>query len=269
MSYDEEMEMYEKMQQDKNAQFSNESLKIEDYYINLLSKEYHGEFVQVLESIQSDLKLFHTNLVYMEKIVHFINEEFKSNGVFPWDLTFLNLFITNTVDSMILTTYKLVLDNANLASKKNGGLSYLKALVNSKHLNTEETKNIIRNKLREVKPLFKEFERISDQNSIGLLRNSKIAHYDIGKQEEIERVKVDLNTFLDIYNLSVKIFEILSLKYFERESIFNNTMINIHSFKKIICQNAQINNPNPFAQLDIEGYFAYLRQNFVDALSTK
>lgn len=267
MSYDEEIAMYEKMQQDRDMQFFNENSKIEDYYENLLSNEYHSDFVQVLKSIQHELKVFHANFVYIEKIVNFIKNDFKTEGVFPWDLTFLNLFITNTVNSMILSTYKLVLEDAKLDSRKNGGLRYLQILMNRKHLNNDESTIIIRNKLKEVKPLFKESNKLCTQNNISLLRNSKIAHYDISKQEEIEKIKIDLYIFQDIFNLSVEIFEILSLKYFERESVFNNTMIKTHSFKNFICQTALFNNPNPSAQLDIEGYFAYLRQNFISALS--
>lgn len=253
----------------KEEHFIAESSTISDYYKNILLEKYHAEFEQILESIQHDLKLFHTNLVYTEKILNFINIEFETEVFFLQDLAFLQLFITNTVSSMILTTYKLVLDTANIQSKKNGGLSYLKSLINTKMLDDKVTKETIRNKLREVKPLFKEYESLSKLGNIDILRNSKIAHYDIGKQDEIKKIKVDLDTLLKIYNISVDIFEILSLKYFERNSSFNYKMIEIHSFKKFVCQSAMMNNPNPFSQLDLDSYFSYLRRNFVSSLSNK
>lgn len=269
MFYDEEIEMamYEKMKENQEVLFITENSTIPDYYKNVLLEDYHAEFEQILKSVQHDLKLFHTNLVYTEKILNFINTEFITEGAFPQDLAFLHLFITNTVDAMILTTYKLVLDNANIKSKKNGGLSYLKSLINTKKLDDELTTKTIRNKLKEVRPLFKNYETLCNQGNIDVLRNSKIAHYDIGRQEEIK--KVDWDTLLKIYNVSVDIFEILSLKHFERRSTFDYKMIEIHSFKNYVCQNVMLNNPNGSTQLDVDGYFSYLRRNFISSLSNK
>lgn len=244
-----------------------EGLKSPYYYKNILLEEYHAEFEKILKSIQHDLKLFHKNLIYTKKIFDFINVEFKNEGIFPQELIFLQLFITNTVDSMILTTYKLALDNANIQTKKNGGLSYLKSLINTKMLNDKVTKENSHKKLKEVKPLFKKYESLSKEGKIDVLRNSKIAHYDIGKQEELKQIRVNLETLQKIYNVSVQIFEILSLKYFEYNSTFDYMMIESNSFEKFICQNAMMNNPNPHAQLDIDNYFMYLRQKFISQLS--
>lgn len=265
----EEIKTYLKIEEDKEKNFINDNSKIDDYYKNILIEESHTQFEQVLESIQYDLKMFHTNLVYTEKIINFINEDFKIKGVFPQDLIFLNLFITNAVTSMILTTHKFALDKENVEKKRNGGLSYLRSLVNVQSINNLETKKIANGKTREVKLLFNKYEQLSKQGNISLLRNSKIVHYDVGKQDELENLKVDLNTLLDIYNVSVEIFEILSLKYFERISSFNHKMIKLHSFKNFICQNITMYNPNPAAQLDIERYFVFLRKNFVNSLLEK
>lgn len=251
----------------EEKQFIIDSLTIQDYYKNVLIEEYHAEFEQIVESISYDLKIFHTNLVYLEKILDFINTEFKTEGVFPQDLIFLNLFITNTVNSMILITHKLVLDKADLQNKKNSGLHYLKVLIEKKMVDDEKIKMEIHEKLKIVKPLFQEYKRLSDLGNINILRNSKIAHDDIGKHEEINALKVDIGTFVKIHKFASDIFEILSLQYFERKSTFNSKMIQHHTFKKFVCQNVMMNNPNPSAQLDIDAYFACLRRNFVNSLT--
>lgn len=45
------------------------------------------------------------------------------------DLMFLNQFLTNTFDPLVLTVSKLVFDHAKIQDKKNGCLNYLKSYI--------------------------------------------------------------------------------------------------------------------------------------------
>lgn len=243
-----------------------------DYYKNILPANYYDDFEKVVEIIKNELILFHKNLVYTEKIIDFINLEFKENGVFPTDLYFLILFTENTINSMILTTHKLAFEKADIKNKKNVGLAYLNTLISISIKEFDETSNIkinTRKKLKETKELFRKLEKLEDKENIHLLRNSNIAHIDLSAQENIKTLKIDFDTLSKAYNISVEIFEILSLKFYELENSFSKKMIDIHSFKNHVCQNPWMNNPNPYAKLDIENYFAMLRKNFINNLTLK
>lgn len=262
------LDEYMWLDRQKNDDFNRENANIPGYYKNILAEENQLEFEQILNYIQKLLKQFDTNLIYSEKIVKFINEEFNVHGAFPMDLMFLNQFLINAIDTMILTASKLVFDHAKIRDKKNGGLNYLKSYI-GQHRKVEQY-DTINPILKEVKPLFRQCNELGTQANIEVFRNSKIAHYDIDKEDEVKRLKIDLEILKAIYISCSQIFEKLSLKYFERISIFDDKMINKHhDFQKHVCENLLMHNPNPFAQTDLDCFLDVLRNNFIDNLKTK
>ena len=241
--------------------FEEENRNIKEYYKNILESKDIDEYVQILEFLQCQLKNFNTNLVYCEKIIAFINNEFKEKGLYPTQLIFLEQFLSNATDSMILTISKLYLDDCDMRKKKNCGIRYLQSYLNDKLSDT--AKQSLRPTLREAGTLIKKVKSKSIQ--MGELRNSLIAHHDIQSAEKVMKIRLQIDDFNYIFDLSVRILELLSLKYFERKSIFNSEYIKIHGYKVALCQNIWMHNTNPYGKTDLDLFLDILRSYFIDS----
>lgn len=243
--------------------FDEESKNIRDYYKNLLDAKDADEFVQILEFLQSEIQKFDINLVYCEKIIAFINNEFKEKGVYPNHLIFFEQFLANATDSMILTISKLFLDSCDIGKKKNCGICYLQSFLNKKLSHTAKQSLPLQPTLREVSTLIKKVKSKSIQ--IGELRKSLIAHKDINNAEKVLKIRLQLDDFISIFDLSVRILELLSLKYFERKSIFNSEYIKTHGYKVALCQNIWMHNSNPYGKTDLDLFFDLVRSYFINS----
>ena len=108
---------------------------------------------------------------------------------------------------------KFFLDNPDIEKKKNCGIQYLKLFV-EKNLKNDE-KAVIQEKLKDVRNKIKEGKKIAKK--IQSMRNSLIAHYDIEKIEYVKQIRMNIEEFETIFNLSCEILELLSLYYFHFE----------------------------------------------------
>lgn len=236
------------------------------FYKRIFVEEKISEFDIMLDIISSELKNYDINITYCEKIINFINNEFSKNGVFPTDLIFIKQFLLNASWVMILTITKLYCSNVNLDKKDNFGFYYLKTFVNKNCINDSNVKQKINKMLGgDVKSLLKQVK--VKMNNMEEIRNKLIAHYDIKQIEDIKKIKLDLQVFKDIYEDSVRIFEILSLNKYNRDTN-SRKLIKAQGFKSIICQMSWMHNPNPSSILDIDRYFDSLRKNFINNLKT-
>ena len=166
-----------------------ESKKNPNYYKNLLDSNDFNEFEEILEFLKEELRNYYVNLEYSEKIIRFIENEFSIDRVFPTQLIFIKQFLNNAFDSMVLSIYKLYFDRGNIVKKTNCGIKYLQTFLNKKLLQTEESQRAI---LRKAGKKIKETQTLGD--NIVKIRNSRIAHCDIGKKSEVEKIVLQIET---------------------------------------------------------------------------
>ena len=167
--------------------------------------------------------------------------------------------VDNTVDSMILAICKMFLNAPDTGKKKNCGISYLQSYI-GKNL-SRDNREIVQEKLRDAGDKIKKVKKIADK--LESLRNSLIAHFDIKKIESVKEIKMGIEEFESVFDLSCEILELLSMKYFLYENKFSHEMIDIHGFKSFVCQNPLLHNPNPMGKTDLDIYFDALRKDFV------
>ena len=116
--------------------------------------------------------------------------------------------MNNTVDSMILAICKMFLDAPDTGKKKNCGISYLQSYI-GKNLSRDNRK-IVQEKLRDAGDKIKKVKKIADK--LESLRNSLIAHFDIKKIESVKEIKMGIEEFESVFDLSCEILELLSMK---------------------------------------------------------
>ena len=223
------------------------------YYKNILEPQQYETFEKMVEFIRRELVRFYTNIIYVEKILSFMHE-FNEKGAFPLDLSFLNRYLDTAMSEMILVQTKLF-SNANTQKQDNFGFDYLKAFIarNSKDKNVNTLLGgKVREKIKKGKEKCKKLENI---------RNGMLAHYDVKTVQEGINDVVNLEDLKYMFDLSAELLEMLSLYYFERQSIFNLEMIEIHGFKKVFCQNFLIDN---CMSTDLDRSLNLLRRNFID-----
>ena len=239
--------------------FDNLRNKQQDYYKNLFEEKYYEEYENILCLIRNELKLYDMNLAYCKKIVDFLTNEFEKKGIYITQTIFLRNYLNNTVDSMILVICKMFLDAPDTGKKKNCGIRYLQSYIGM-NLNSDN-REIVREKLREAGDKVKEVKKIVEK--LEDLRNSLIAHFDIEKIDSVKQIKMGIEEFESVFELSCEILELLSMKYFLYENRFSYGMIDIHGFKSFVCQNPLLHNPNPMGKTDLDIYFDALRKDFV------
>ncbi|WP_127533352.1 hypothetical protein [Paenibacillus kobensis] len=237
------------------------SSKIDLFYKNIMSVEKQKEFERMTDLIRDELHVFGVNLFYCRKIMNFIDGEFSQKGVFPTDLFFIKQFVHNSFFVLILTSEKLFAE-ANLSKKKNFGFDYLKNQI-SNSCSSNEIRSSIQGLFGgEFRERMKQGRRLRAE--IKDLRDSYIAHYDIYEIEHIKKVALEL--FEKIYEISVEIFESISLYRFERLNITYKNLIKIHGFKKTVCENALIHEKK---HTDIDSFLDVLRKKFKENLQTR
>lgn len=229
------------------------------YYKKLFDERYYGEYENILCLIRNELKLYDMNLIYCRKIVDFLTNEFEEKGVYITQTIFLKNYLNNAVDSMILTICKMFLDNPDTGKKKNCGMKYLQSYIgtNLKNDDREAVHEELRKASDKIKAVTKIAVKLKD------LRNSLIAHFDIEEIETVKQIKMGIEEFESVFELSCEILELLSMKYFLYENRFSYEMINIHGFKSFVCQNPLLHNPNPMARTDLDIFFDILRKDFI------
>ncbi|MNW32991.1 hypothetical protein D3C74_99440 [compost metagenome] len=247
--------MWNKITEVTHNQYSE---KQDLYYKNTLIVEQHRKFEEMTDLLQTELKIFDINLFYCEKLIHFIDNELSQNHlVFHMNLPFIQQFINNSFFVMILTSTKLF---STVKQDKNFGFDFFKNFINQSCNKSDEhivqslrkvSGGEVRGLINVGKVLCKEIENI---------RNYYVAHYDIGKVEQIRKIKLDLKLFNEIYNVSVKIFEILSLKRFHRLDTAYSKLIKFQGFEKIVCQNYLLRGKG---LSDIDIYLDHLRKNYL------
>lgn len=243
----------------QNYYFDNLRYKQEDYYKNLFEEKYYEEYEGILCLIRNELKIYDMNLVYCKKIIDFLTNEFEKKGIYITQTIFLRNYLNNTVDSMILAICKMFLDAPDTGKKKNCGISYLQSYI-GKNLSRDNRK-IVQEKLRDAGDKIKKVKKIADK--LESLRNSLIAHFDIKEIESVKEIKMGIEEFESVFDLSCEILELLSMKYFLYENKFSHEMIDIHGFKSFVCQDPLLHNPNPMGKTDLDIYFDALRKDFV------
>ena len=95
-----------------------------------------------------------------------------------------------------------------------------------------DNREIVREKLREAGDKVKEVKKIVEK--LEDLRNSLIAHFDIEKIDSVKQIKMGIEEFESVFELSCEILELLSMKYFLYENRFSYGMIDIHGFKSFV-----------------------------------
>ena len=126
---------------------------------------------------------------------------------------------------------------------------------------SRDNREIVQEKLRDAGDKIKKVKKIADK--LESLRNSLIAHFDIKKIESVKEIKMGIEEFENVFDLSCEILELLSMKYFLYENKFSHEMIDIHGFKSFVCQNPLLHNPTPMGKTDLDIYFDALRKDFV------
>ncbi|NGT59124.1 hypothetical protein G6Z15_14910 [Clostridium perfringens] len=236
--------------------FNEYSKKIPMYYKNLMKNETQSKFEEMVDLIQRELTSYHTKLVYCKKITDFLNEEFAKDGVILTHTNFLCQYLNTAISEMILVSTKLFADT-NTNKNINFGFYYLKDFIAKNCNKNVEVRALLggelRNMIKEGKDKCIELVKI---------RNALIAHYDIEKVNEVKNIKVSYEKLSELYELSVKILQKLSLYRFDRLSCTYTELISLHGFKSVVCQNYWTNNSN----LDIDIYFSALRKYFITDL---
>ena len=147
------------------------SSNISFYYKNILQEGCYETFEKMLEFIRSELVRYHSNILYIKKIVSFMNE-FNEKGIFPLDLQFLNRYLDTAFSEMILVQTKLF-SNANTKKQDNFGFDYLKAFI-SKYAKDERVNELLGGKTRKkIKSAKDKCKKLED------IRNGMLAHYDV------------------------------------------------------------------------------------------
>lgn len=227
-----------------------------NYYKNLLDSNDFNEFEDILEFLKEELRNYYVNLEYSEKIMRFIENEFSTDKVFPTQLIFIKQFLNNAFDSMALSIYKLYFDRGNIVKKTNCGIKYLQTFLNKKLVQNNDSQREI---LRKAGKKIKETQTLG--NNIVKIRNSRIAHCDIGKKSEVGKIVLQIETLKSIFENSVEILELLSLKYFEYKGLDDKEMISIHGFDNFVIKNIWINSDS---STDLDLFFNTLRSNVID-----
>lgn len=234
------------------------SSNIPFYYKNILQEGCYETFEKMLEFIRSELVRYHSNILYIKKIVSFMNE-FNEKGAFPLDLQFLNRYLDTATSEMILVQTKLF-SNANTKKQDNFGFDYLKAFI-SRYARDESVNKLLggdtRKKIKDAKDKCKKLEDI---------RNGMLAHYDIRTIQKGVIDTVNIEELEELFDISVDLLEIMSLHYFERKDIAFLKMIEIHGFRGAVCENIIMNN----CQItDLDNYLNLLRGRFIDKIIIK
>lgn len=237
--------------------FDNLRHEQKGYYKNLFEEEYYEEYESILCLIRNELKIYDTNLGYCKKIVDFLINEFEEKGIYIAQTIFLRNYLNNAVDSMILAICKMFLDAPDTGKKKNCGISYLQSYL-GKNLRSDH-REIVQKKLRVASDKIKEVKKIVDK--LEDLRNSLVAHFDIKEIESVKKIKMSIEEFERVFDLSCEILELLSMKYFLYENRSSHEMIDIHGFKSFVCQNPLLHNPNPSCKMDLDIFFDILRKD--------
>lgn len=235
--------------------FDRMKRKEQDYYKNLFDEEYYADYENVLSLISNNLKMFDMNLVYCRKIVDFLTNEFNKKGIYIMQTMFLNNYLSNAVDSMILTICKMILDNPDTNNKRNCGLMYLQSYI-GKNL-SEGSRDIVQGRLKKASDKIKELRKMTTK--LEDLRNSLIAHFDINKIESVKQIKMGIEEFEKVFELLCEILELFSMKYFLYENSFSCKMITTHGFKYYVCQNPILHSKT----IDLDMYFDILRKDFI------
>lgn len=225
------------------------------HYKNLLVEEEQSEFENILELLSNQLKRYDTNLYHCQKILEFF-EKYYPDKIFPADTFFLNNYLGNTVDLMILTITKLYLDACDINKRKNCGMKYLQSFIGIKVSDKSNIKDILKDasvKIKDVVAIAKKLEPVRDK---------LIAHFDISEMETAQNIKMHIDEFIRIYELSCEILELMSLGYFEYKDVFSQKMIQSNGFKFFICQNPWCHNPNPYYESDLDKYLKMIKANF-------
>ena len=231
------------------------------HYKNLMLEEEQADFENVLELLSNQLKRYDVNLYHCKKILDFL-EKYYPDEIFPQDTFFLNNYLSNTVDLMILTISKLYLDACDVNKRKNCGIKYLQSFIGIKVSDKSNIKDTLKKASAKIK------EVVSIAEKLEPVRDKLIAHFDIRGIETAQNVKMHINEFMKIYELSCEILELLSLGYFEYKDVFSQKMIQDNGFKFFVCQNPWCHNPNQYYESDIDSYLKTIKMKF-DACKLK
>ncbi|MFJ8529310.1 hypothetical protein [Bacillus sp. NPDC094106] len=217
-------------------------------YIDIFTEENKKIYSSLLEQIQNDIKVFHGNLYCIKKIIPFVKNKIPYSGINAMDLTFLQLFIYNSIQTMVLLTNKLFFDKPNLKKGTNCGFPYLKQFLYNnckedfrsqinKYINNTSYKNGI----KRINQLEK---KLTD------IRNKSIAHYDLDylKIKREGSLKTNIEELEKIYIVLVESFTILSLDYYQQKYGKVIEYNGVESVLKLMAYN----NPNPLYETDIE-----------------
>ena len=111
-------------------------------------------------------------------------------------------------------------------------------------------------------------EVVSIAEKLEPVRDKLIAHFDISDIDTAQNVKMHINEFVKIYDLSCEILELLSLGYFNYKDGFSQNMIQANNFKFFVCQDPWCHNPNQYYESDIDSYLKTIKMKF-DACKLK
>ena len=111
-------------------------------------------------------------------------------------------------------------------------------------------------------------EVVSIAEKLEPVRDKLIAHFDISDIDTAQNVKMHINEFVKIYDLSCEILELLSLGYFNYKDVFSQKMIQANNFKFFVCQDPWCHNPNQYYESDIDSYLKTIKMKF-DACKLK
>lgn len=231
------------------------------HYKNLMLENEQSDFENVLELLSNQLKRYDVNLYYCKKILDFF-DKYYPDEIFPQDTFFLNNYLGNTVDLMILTISKLYLDACDVKKRKNCGIKYLQSFIGIKVSDKSNIKDILKKASAKIK------EVVSIAEKLEPVRDKLIAHFDISDIDTAQNVKMHINEFVKIYDLSCEILELLSLGYFNYKDVFSQKMIQANNFKFFVCQDPWCHNPNQYYESDIDSYLKTIKMKF-DACKLK
>jgi len=224
------------------------------YYKNILDHEHQIEFEKMVDLIRKELINYYLNIFYCNKIIHFLNDEFSIDGVFISDITFLQRYLDVAASEMILVCTKLF-SKEKSKNNENFGFEYLKNFIGKNNIKKREVNSILGD---EVKKILNEGKnKIKELKEI---RDGIIAHYDLKRVDELKKTKIKYELLEEMYELSVRLLEILSFNRFHRLTCVYPKLIKYNGFKKIVCQKMM---PNT---VDIDNYFEVLRYNFLPRL---
>ena len=105
-------------------------------------------------------------------------------------------------------------------------------------------------------------EVVSIAEKLEPVRDKLIAHFDISDIDTAQNVKMHINEFVKIYDLSCEILELLSLGYFNYKDVFSQKMIQANNFKFFVCQDPWCHNPNQYYESDIDSYLKTIKMKF-------